>query len=183
MILTTNEALTLLQLDNNYYNVVEALIPSVQNFIIDYTKNHFEHLDIYLNASTISFSNESPALILDSASGFIDAEFSEELHVRVRNSKLNDNIYQIDNVESGIITLIEGDKVLDEVEGNFILITAVVFPQALKLAAAKLIGYDLQKANMNGISSRSLGDYSESYVSNGDYPQALLKLLAPYKRL
>lgn len=183
MILTGIEALTLLQLPEDKLSVVEALIPPVQQFIIDYTNNHFEKYDIRLSSNKISFSNESPALISDSESQFIEAGFVDDLHIRIQGSKLNDGIYQIELAESDLLTLKENERLLDETEENTVIITAVIFPNSLKLAAAKLIGYDLQTANMKGIASRSLGDYSESYISGGDYPKTLLRLLAPYKKL
>lgn len=55
-------------------------------------------------------------------------------------------------------------------------------PDAVMLAIANIISFEMNPANKQGIASESLGNYSVSYIAkNGKgYPQSVYDLLTPY---
>lgn len=53
-----------------------------------------------------------------------------------------------------------------------------VVPGGVRIALAKMAQYHLQQA---GVQSESLGDYSVTLTT--DYPESVLKLLKPYRRV
>lgn len=48
------------------------------------------------------------------------------------------------------------------------------FPLGIKLPVAQMIGYNLQRQNMQGVKSESLGDHSISFDTTAGYPKTLL---------
>lgn len=54
------------------------------------------------------------------------------------------------------------------------------FPEGLKLAAVKIIQYELQKLSP-GISSESIGNYSVNY--SGEYPKEITSMLNHFRKV
>lgn len=186
-IITTAEVKTLLQISGSTYDsLIAALIPPLQSWIIEYTNNPF-HSSKYISGATIAFVDSNPDTITDSGSGFVDAGFTDGIDIHVEGSKDNDGFYYVDTVTAGTLTLDSDDELIAESAGYDVLITRVRFPKSLKIVVAKLIGYDLNKNKMWGISDQSLGDYRVKFdgggVKGGGYPQGLLLDLEPFRKV
>lgn len=54
------------------------------------------------------------------------------------------------------------------------------FPIGIKLPTAQLIGFNLQKQNMQGVKSESLADHSISFDGTNGYPKSMLAGLDMY---
>jgi len=182
-IITRTNAKTLLQISSTTYDtVIDALIPQLQNWAVEYLNNRFHVNDIYINASTIAFVSASPATITDSDSGFVDAGFTDSIDIDVQQSARNDGIYAVSTVVAGTITLATGEALTTEAAGESVLITKVQFPASIQLWISKLIAFNLDTKNFKGIASESLADHSISYLHQGSYPSGLLKEGAVWKR-
>jgi hypothetical protein len=186
-ILTYAEAKQFLQIsgtDND--TLISALIPVVQSEIIEITNNHFLNLEVYTVSAGISFTAKAgatAAFIEDTAAAFV-ADFFAAGHILVDGSKHNDGIWLAGTVAAGKLTLSTlEDQIVTEAAGETIGIYTVKFPTALKLTAAKMIGVNLVKNGVKGITSFSLGDYSESYSGEGGYPAGVLNELKKYRRV
>ena len=189
-IITQAKVKTLLQIaDTTYDDLIDELIPIVQDFIVDYCNNSFKDNNIYMIASTISFADTDPDTILDSLSGFVDADFAANMEIVVEDSDHNNNMFTIDSVIAGTITLIAADELITEAAGNEITITKVEWPRGLWGTVAKMIGYDISRTKELGnigVSSESYGDYSKSYAivgEEGGYPMSILGGLKSYKKM
>jgi len=189
-IITQAKVKTLLQIDGTTYDdLIDELIPIVQDFIVDYCNNSFKDTNVHLTASTISFADTDPDTILDSVSGFVDAEFSADMEIVVEGSDHNDGMYTLDTVAAGTLTLIEADELVTEAAGNTITITKVEWPKGLWGTTAQMIGYNIartQEFKSLGVSSESYGDYSRSYAivgESGGYPMNILGGLKPYRKI
>jgi hypothetical protein len=183
-IITRTTAKTLLQITSTDYDtVIDALIPKIQSWAVEYLKNRFHINDIYYQASTIAFVSGTPATITDSDSGFVDADFTNSIDIDVDGSARNDGIYAVDTVVAGTLTLATGETLTSEEAGEAVTITRVQFPAAIQLWIAKLIGFNLDTKSWKGIQSESLGDHSISYNHLGSYPQGLLKEGSPWKKV
>jgi hypothetical protein len=184
-IATKTEIKTLLQISGSAYDtLIDALIPAVQDFIVQYCNNNFINKNIYLNGSSISFIHnaETADTIMDEDENFVEALFADGMDILVEGSYNNDGMYLVGTVAAGTLTLDTGETLVTEDEGTAIRITRVVFPKALKLPFSKLIQFDLAKRDKS-ITSFRLGDYSESYAGDGDYPPGLLKSLVFFRKL
>jgi hypothetical protein len=185
-IITRTTAKTLLQISSTTYDtVIDALIPQLQNWVVEYLQNHFHVNDIYLTASTIAFVDSTTDTITDSDSGFVDADFTDSIDVEVEGSDRNDGIYAVDTVVAGTLTLASGETLTTEAAGESVTITRVKFPSAIQLGVSKLIGYHLDTKNYKGVQSESLADHSISYFQNSTsvgYPDSILASLAPWRK-
>lgn len=190
-IITKNRVKTLLQLHNNqtYDELIDELIPIVQDFIVDYCHNSFKDTNIQMIATTVSFADTDPDTILDSLNGFVDAEFSADMEIVIEGSEHNNGMYTIASVVAGTITLVSTDTLVAEAVGNEITITKVEWPKGIWGTTARLIGYDIARTKefmKLGIVSESYGDYSRAYAIMGEmggYPNNILGGLRPYKKV
>lgn len=168
---------------------IEALIPKLKAWMVDYLNNPFEvkrvypvdyydqrfnHKEIiYLFTNTISFDGTNRQ-ILDSDSNFVNAGFKVNHEIRVQDSQYNDGIYPISTVAAGIITLETTETLTTESTTYYTYLTLVKFPDGLKIPFAKLMDIELHKLTVASINV-------ETKVS-GDYPTEILKQLKPWKR-
>jgi Protein of unknown function (DUF2742). len=165
-----------------YDSFITALIPLIQDFIVfDHCKNDFRIDNIYVLSSDISFVSSSKKIIDSVNAPFVDAAFYAGMDILVVGSYHNDGIYSIatSGLAAGELTL--NESLIDEDENQFIEIYKVKFPAALKRTVAKMIQYDMNKKNFEGIASESLGSHSISF--SGNYPQTLLDELNAYRKV
>lgn len=199
-IITTAKVKTLLQISSSDYDdLIDELIPVVQNFVVEYTNNRFTVCDskqtyyrnysylltekegVYISASTIAFnSNTGADTITDSDEQFLEENFPEsDFDIDVVASKRNDGIYGVSTATAGTMTLESGEELLTEEAGNYVTIYLVRFPKGLWSTVADMISWKMDKNRL--LKSWSLGDYSISY-GEGGYPKRLLDELKPYMK-
>lgn len=190
-IITKNRVKTLLQLHNNqtYDELIDELIPIVQDFIVDYCNNSFKDTNIYINSTSISFADTDPDTILDALTGFVTAKFADDMEIVVEGSKHNNKMFTIDTVAAGTLTLVSTDSLITEAAENEVTITKVEWPKGIWGTTARLIGFDIARTKefmKLGISAESYGDYSRSYAimgETGGYPSNILGGLNPYRKV
>lgn len=186
-IATTAEIKALLQItDTDYDTVIDALIPVLTDVIISYTNNYF-HTSKYISASTIAFVDSDPDTITDSDSGFVTAEFTDDIDIHVEDSEDNDGFYHVDTTVAGTLTLASNESVIVEAVGAGITITRMSFPIGLRLPLAMLVQLSIDQKMFKGISSESLSEHSISYVSGkgggGDFPDSIKNMLNKWRKV
>lgn len=162
-------------------STITALLPVVQEFIVNQTNNDFSTELVYVSGTSLLFDAETKTITDEVSSDFITEGFKAGMDICVTNSLFNDGHYSIATVEANKLTL--NESVIDEDSNQWIMISLVRFPKSLKLLAAQIISIVLNKALMNGISSESLGDWSTSYVATGDFPKSVFTQLANFTKL
>ncbi len=174
MIITVDEVQDILRItDTDLYQSIRTQIPSVQDFILRYLKNHFLSLDTWFVSSGVSFTKTTKT-IADSESSFVTSYFDNGMDIEVRNSKNNDGVFEIKTVAAGSAVLIDDMELVDEDADSAVQITRVKFPKALKVPMAKMIGFNL------GITSYNTDD--NLYSGEGGYPDQLIKELSPFRK-
>jgi len=184
-IITTAEVKTILQIsgsDKDTY--IAAMIPIMQDYITDYCNDVFLNEDIYVDGATFSFSSRT---VSDSDSGFVAAGFVSGMDIFIEGSYSNNGLYSLNTVAAASMTTTSADPVsrvfVAEDAGANLTIYHVQFPQALKMACANMIGYQMSRQNLENVSSEKVGDYSVSYADvTGEYPSNILSTLKHYKR-
>lgn len=183
-IISTAEVKTLLQLaDNSKDSFLTADIPLVQQFIVDYCHNKFKVPDVFVVNGQLIF-DASTNTITNDVDDFLYAGFKVGFDIIVEGSLNNDGIYTIKAVEQYKITLADSDLIVDESISDWVQwvrVSKVQFPIALKRTVSKMISYDMNKKVGQGLRSESLGDHSESYTE--DYPKSILNELRPYRKV
>ena len=180
--ITKAEAKTLLGIsDTSQDTLIETLLPLVKAEIIERTRNSFLVVASQIVSDTISFAASSPAVISDSDSGFLDANFYSGCAVKIYGSLLNDGIYEVTTVAAGSLTLATGETLVAEAVGEEMTVTRVKWPQDLKLDAAHIINYYLTKQGKLVTSETLPGGYSVDFKSDSQVWARLNKWRKPYK--
>lgn len=188
MIVSLNNVKAVLQLtDNTFDGLILQLIPAVQNFVFSYCNNFFELPYNIIESSAIQFVSGSPAKIISDTDLFINLH--PDMNIKVKNSNYNDGFYTISSATSNILTLSNEDTLIDENNSALVRISIMKVPEDVKLVIAKLIGEDLKNNTVQAgepVVSESVGNHSVTYGGTnikGTYPDELLKMLKPYKRV
>lgn len=169
MIITRDYTKQLLGITSTKYDDrIDALIPVVQSDVLKYCEDYFEILTdrIYRSSNTISFTaSEATPSINDSENKFIELGFVKGLHCRVNGSKINDNIFEIKEIQAGKLITNLKPVIIDEANDDTIVIriTLVKFPEGIQLPVARLIGSQLKSQFGIIVSSEKFDDFSATY--------------------
>jgi hypothetical protein len=184
-IITTAEVKTILQISGSDYDTyIAQMIPIMQEYITDYCNDVFLNKNLYIDGPTFSFTSRT---VSDSDSGFVTAGFVSGMDIYIEGSDSNDGLYSLNTAAAASMTTTSTAPVsklfVTEDAGAYLTIYHVQYPQALKMACANMIGYQMSKQNLENVSSEKIGDYSVSYADvTGEYPNNILQTLKHYKR-
>jgi hypothetical protein len=155
-----------------------GLIEVVQDRITSICNNYFlTELDWQ---GTVTFDGSAGTITTVGGSEWAASGFADGDEVYIYRSYRNDGYKTVTTVAGSVMTVSE--SVSDELSGRSILFSVVRWPSDLKATAARMVAYDYDKRSQRtpGVSSVSLGPWSESYAEAGSgaygYP---LDILAP----
>lgn len=152
--------------------VLESELLALESSIRKYTNNNFQN--VYFRYK-VNASNSK--LILN------DSKFKVGDTIQISQSKFNDGLYIITNIENGSITL--DNDLYDEEE---ILVTKVVYPQDIKMGVVSLMKWILNNRDKVGIQSETISRHSVTYFNmDADnsiigFPKSLIGFLKPYMK-
>ena len=161
------------------------LIPIVQERITDICNNNFL-TDMFLQG-TLTFTSAAGTIV--SGNDWTLEGFQAADEIYIYGSYRNDGYKTIGSVTTVTITVASGSSVVSELSGRSILVSVVKWPEPLKYIAAQMIKYDYddRPSKSIGVTSRTLGPYSESFGSSSvtasnkyGYPDELVDSLAIY---
>jgi len=167
--------------------LISLLIPIVYADMVEECNNLFRAPDYDISSDAIYFdvTGLTYKILLD-AGGFTAMAYPIGGNIIVSGSRLNDGIFTIAAQADTYLTVTE--PIVDELQstaGYTVRVDLCNFPKPFDLIASRMIGYQLAMSNSAGITSMSLGNYSESRavsaVSRGGYPDELLNSLRPWK--
>lgn len=192
-IISVSDTKTLLQISGSTYDsLIAMLLPMIEEAIIKYTNNHFiDTYDgilgttptVYTYGNTFSFLNSDNS-INNSDKDFTAMDFQVDDNVRVYNSLQNNKVFKIATIAETKITFDTDITIKDEDNDNTIIIGRVKYPEPIKLIAADMVGYKLQKRGKY-FKSEKIDDYSytrDEKLING-YPQAIMSQLDDYSSM
>jgi len=167
--------------------LISLLIPIVYADIVEECNNKFIATDYDISSDDIYFDvTGSTYKILLDAGGFTAMAYPTGGNIIVSGSRLNDGIFTISAQADTYLTTTEA--IVDELQstdGYTVRVDLCNFPKPLELIASRMVGYQLSNSNSAGITSMSLGNYSETRsgtsMSRGGYPDELLNSLRPWK--
>lgn len=144
---------------------LELMLSALETFIRKYTNNNFQARNFRVTGSI-----RGGELLFDKAL-FKDGESFE-----ISKSLYNDGVYVI-------------GKTYDFYDEENVMITKVVYPQAVITGVVNLIQWDIEHRGKIGVKSESLSRYSVTYYdlesggnSIGGYPKGLMGFLRPFMR-
>ena len=164
-ITTKEEVKKLLQIpasDTSKNDAIDSLIVKVQSFFVKRINNCVVP-NFYYESNHISFVASDKSLNDDNA-GFLDAGFAVGNEILVQRTFQNDKIFKIASITASKITVSE--TVVDEDSDLRIIIHKVVFDGEIEMAAIDFIASKLNADR--SVKSRSLGDHSETFLTNSE---------------
>jgi hypothetical protein len=162
-----------------------GLIDIVQERISMMTNNYFV-TDLSIQ-NTMTFNATARTIIAEDS--FDDYNFLAGDDIFIYNSYRNDGVKTIATVSAKTLTLTSTCSVVEELSGRSIMISIIKWPTPVKYAAAQMIAYDYDERGKNsvGITSHSLGPFSESFGNSDSeffgYPKKITDALIPYRML
>jgi len=161
----TKELLQIATGDTSKDSLITSLIPSIQALVIGYCKNMFINDASIFVSSKISFNKTDKKInSSESVNSFIDKGFFDGCDVSVMGSLYNDKIYVVKTVGADSLLLDTTETlVIDEAEGNTIIVSRVDFPIDLQLGVAQLIQFHLTNIGKQVVSESLPGGYSVTY--------------------
>lgn len=184
MILNPTDAKAILQItDTSKDAAIAAILPSLNQWILDYCGYPYTETSITYTANTIAF-NETAGTITDTAEGF--GSFTDSIDILVSGSNDNNREISIATSVAGTLTLDTGWELIQEALGDSITITRIRWKDGLKNAVAMCLGELLQPAKISGVDSKSLADYSIKYttsLSENSFSTQAIGVLRQYKSI
>lgn len=168
-IATTSEVKKLLQIpssDTSKDTLIDSLIVKVQSFFLSRINNCVVP-NFYHESYNISFV-ASDKSINDNNAGFIDAGFAVGNEILVQGTFQNDKVFTIASITESKIVVSE--TVVDEDSDLRTIIHRIVFDGEIEMAAIDFIAGKLNKER--SVKSRSLGDHSETFLTNSELMDA-----------
>lgn len=158
--ITLDEAKTILKLGSDSDTQIMTLLPIIEDLIITETQNDFsisESQSAIVAGDTLTVTSGN---LISSGTIYIDA-------------------YGVYIVLSGTDTTIVIDGTITDAPDNTITFRKTRYPRGVKLLAATLLKYHMDKRGI-GVKSESVDDYSISYAD--DLPAGIRKELNRYSR-
>lgn len=180
-LITVSEVKTFLEItDPAHDNLLQALVTSVNDFIIRRI-NNYAVPGFYQAGYNVVFDKAAKTITLDDPAityGFVYQGFADGNSILIKGSHQNDGIYTIASLTESQIT-IEEDTLTNETNINRTVIQRVKFTEDVKLAASEYIASKMDINKTRGISSYSLGDYSETRKMQSE----MQDIFRPYKKM
>lgn len=196
-LLTTAEAKTFLRItDTTYDTLIAEYIPLIEEDICYYLDNWFQDRVIFVDhAAGLAFNRGNTATdtveadtITDDNEDFSTAGFAAGMDIAISGGS-NYGIYTLASVSSGTLTLTSTGEIVDQDQGasyntvGSVRISRIVWPDAIKPVAAKMIWYQIDHNKPDGAISEKIDDYSVTYVNGKAYPMQLLEQLRPFRQV
>ena len=147
-------------------------LDALESLIRSYTNNNFQNRNI-----RVYCSSEDNVLKCDSK------YFKVGDTVQISNSKVNDGLYVIENIQFDGLVL---DGSIYDVSRQ--TVTKIEYPRAVVNTVVDLLKWELQFGDKRGIQSESIGRHSITYFNQtddnslGGYPRALFNALTQYQK-
>lgn len=150
---------------------IEALIPQVEQDIVDYCNNPFRNTDVVYSGDVTP--DETGGAYSFNGTAFTDVEFAAGDIIEVVGTIRNDGRFTISTITATKITVSE--IVVDEAEVE-VLIYLVQFDTAVRLYAARMIAYQIEHMANAGLNSETIKTYKYTRQEKDSffYPQEIL---------
>lgn len=193
-LMTTAEVKNILRLtDSTYDGDIETFLPYVEDDIIEYLNNGFQDGYVWRESgSAFAFAPDTSTgdYITDEDAKFGERGFTAGMDIVIEGGFSNVGLYHVDAATDSQLTLSEKGILIaqdqnDTTDDNYIgsvRISRVKWPNAIKLAAAKMVWHLIDESRPGDVQSESIGDYSVTYVGSHAYPQRVAKMLEPWRR-
>jgi len=175
-------------------DLIERLIPLVQDDLVDYCNNTFPDPIINYWCAEVSFVSGTSDTITDGQSEFVKKRFAAGMDIFVKHNSSNQGIYELSTVAAGTLTLTSGSSGTGSElvsmaynDTNYpcgdALIYKIVWPKPLKLVAARMVWYLVEHAKPAGELNENVDGVIKAYDRTRSYPREIMEMADKYRRL
>ena len=194
-LMTTAEVKSILRISGTDYDTdIAYFLPLVEEDIIHELNNAFQDLYVYRETGYyfkfVRGDSDTADYVEDKDGRFTDKGFLAGMDIVVEGGAANVGLYTIASVSDTRLTMDgygefinqeQSDTKQDNIVGN-VRISRVKWPEALKLAAAKMVWHLIDDAKPTGAQSERIDDYSITYFGAHAYPTPVVSMLNKFKR-
>lgn len=194
-LMTTAEVKSILRItDTTYDTDIGVFLPLVEDDIIAYIGHAFQDGYVYRESgNAFAFTrgdSDTHDTITDEDSEFLTHGFAAGQDIVIEGGFSNVGLYNIQTAAAGTLTLSEYGELIAQDQNDTsddhtigtIRISRVNWPKSIKLVAAKMVWYLIDKAKEDDVQSESLDDYSVTYAGSNAYPTRILRMLDKWRR-
>lgn len=152
--------------------VLEEKLQALEQLVRKYTNNNFQQRNIRTQCNIVS-QKLFPTVPI----------FKVGDTVQLSDTKFNDGVYTVKEIEESLITL--NESLLDEPHA---LATLVKYPLDVQQGVINLLKWDIENRDKVGIASETISRHSVTYFNmDGDnsimgFPKSLMGFLKPYMK-
>ncbi len=173
MIVSVQDALDYIKMDDIPEGVIKRKIAAIENLIRSETNNNFQRKELRF------FAASSEGRLICSMPFFLQPGDTVEI-----NESVNEGLYTVTEAGYGAVAL---DRHLYDASRN--MVTKVVYPEDVQEGVLNLLQWEFNMRSKTGIKSETLSRHSVTYydmdnVNSADgYPVSLIGFLEPYRQM
>lgn len=172
MIMSVEEAMRYKNFESADEDELASQLLAIEQLIRTYTNNNFQNRNM-----RVTVASKGGVLIGNGP------YFKVGDTLQISESKVNDGLYVISNIEGGAIEVKE-----DLYDAPFNLVTKIVYPADIKKGVVDMLVWKQKMRSKVGIKSETLSRHSVTYYDQDSsnqimgYPVSILGFLQPYMR-
>lgn len=176
--------------DSENDTLIENYIPIVQEDLCEYLNNWFRDDLITYVLGECAFVKGSPDTITDNQSDFVNRRFAAGMDIKVdAGENENSRIFELATVTAGTLTLTSNNELVSMSYADTyynlgpVQISKINWPKALKLVAARMVKYLVDRSNhIDGAMAKTVDGVVMSYDRGTSYPREILDMAQRYRR-
>jgi len=193
--MTTAEVKSVLRITGSTYDTdIAFFLPYVEDDIVAYLGHAFQDGYVYRESgNALAFTrgdSDTHDTITDEDEDFLTYGFAAGQDIVIEGGFSNVGLFNIQTAAAGTLTLSEYGELIAQDQNDTsddhtigtVRISRVNWPKSIKLVAAKMVWYLIDKAKEDDVQSESLDDYSVTYAGLNAYPTRILKMLDKWRR-
>ncbi len=168
---------------------IEALLPLVQDDLVEYCNNLFLDPLISYHVSQISYVKGNPDTITDNLSEFVDKRFAAGMDVFIDANNTNRGIYELAIVAAGTLTFTTSNELVsmayDDSENapGGARISLINWPRPLKIVASRMVWYLISRNKPTGELSENVDSIQKNYDRTRSYPREIMQMADRYRMM
>ena len=166
---------------------IEALLPIVQDDLVEYCDNLFLDPLISYYVSQLTYVNGDPDTVTDGQSLFSTKRFAAGMDVFIDSNNTNRGIYELATVAAGTLTFTTSSELVSMAYDDSTYpstgaeIAMINWPRPLKMVAARMVWYLISRNKPTGELSENIDGVQQVYDRARAYPREIMQMADRYK--
>ena len=166
---------------------IEALLPIVQDDLVEYCDNLFLDPLISYYVSQLTYVKGDADTVTDGQSLFVSKRFAAGMDVFIDSNNTNRGIYELATVAAGTLTFTTSSELVSmayddsSYPSSGARIAMMNWPRPLKMVAARMVWYLISRNKPTGELSENIDGVQQAYDRTRSYPREIMQMADRYK--